>query len=453
MRLMVVTAPESGLKSRRAAGRRSRRDDDAVLDADPEILLERFGRLPAGRLLLERLRGAPSAVYLVGGAVRDLILQIEPRELDLVIETELDPLIELLGASGTLHDRFGTANLELDGHSYDVARARSETYSRPGALPTVAAADLDEDLWRRDFTVNAIALGVWGPPRGELIALYPALDDLRARMIRVLHDGSFIDDPTRLFRLALYSSRLRFTIEPHTFELARAAIAVGALETVSGPRIGAELRRLAAEPDPVSAVGALGPLGIDGALAAGFGLRDPEAARRALELLPPDGNPATVVLAAAAIDVGTAELGRALDEWAFERAQRDAIMAAAGRARPLAAALQGARTPSQVAAAVGGSGVETVALAGAFGAADAARRWLSDLRHVKLEIDGRDLLAAGVEAGPAVGEGLRAALAAKLDGHADGRAAELDQALRAAAPRPSSLDADGADDVDPGRDS
>jgi tRNA nucleotidyltransferase (CCA-adding enzyme) len=423
-----------------------------VVDADPETLLERFGRLPAGRLLLERLRGAPVAVYLVGGAVRDLILKAEPRELDLVIESELDPFIGRLGASARLHDRFGTANLELDGHSYDVARARSETYPRPGALPIVAAADLDEDLGRRDFTVNAIALGVSGPPRGELIALYPALSDLRDGVIRVLHDRSFNDDPTRLFRLALYSSRLRFTIEPRTVELALAAVRDGALETVSGSRIGAELRRLAAEPDPVSAVGALAPLGIDAALAPGFGLRDPEPARRALELLPPDGDPATVVLAAAAIDTGAAELGRLLDEWAFERAQRDAIIAAATRSRALAAALQGARAPSEVAAAVGGAGVETVALAGAFGADDEARRWLSDLRHVRLEIDGRDMLAAGVDIGPAVGAGLRAALAAKLDGHADSRAAQLALALRAAAPRPSSLDADGADHVDAGRD-
>ena len=422
------------------------------MDADPEILLERFGRLPAGRLLLERLRGAPVAVYLVGGAVRDLILETEPRELDLVIESELDPFIGRLGASARLHDRFGTANLKIDGHSYDVARARSETYARPGALPIVAAADLDEDLGRRDFTVNAIALGVWGPPRGALIALYPALTDLRDGVIRVLHDRSFNDDPTRLFRLALYSSRLRFTIEPRTVELALAAVRDGALETVSGSRIGAELRRLAAEPDPVSAVGALAPLGIDAALAPGFGLRDPEPARRALELLPPDGDPSTVVLAAAAIDIGAAELGRLLDEWAFERAQRDAIIAAATRSRVLAAALQGARAPSEVAAAVGGAGVETVALAGAFGADDEARRWLSDLRHVRLEIDGRDMLAAGVESGPAVGAGLRAALAAKLDGHADSRAAQLAHALRAAAPRPSSLDADGADHIDAGRD-
>ena len=365
-----------------------------------------------------------------------------------MIESELAPFIERLGAGGTIHDRFGTATLELDGHEYDVARARNETYARPGALPTVATAGLDEDLGRRDFTVNAIALGVVGPPRGELIALYPALDDLRDGVLRVLHDQSFIDDPTRLLRLALYSSRLGFAVEPHTRGLALAAVHAGALETVSGPRIGAELRRLAAEPDPVPALGALRELGIDSALAPGFGLADAELARRALALLPSDGDRSTVVLAAAAVDLDRPQLGRLLDQWAFEGSQRDAIVAAATRARPLAAALQRAQKPSEVAAAVDGSGVEAVALAGAFGASEKALSWLSDLRHVELEIDGRDLLAAGVASGPAIGAGLRAALAAKLDGRAEGAEAELAQALAAAAPRPSSLDADGADDID-----
>ena len=417
---------------------------------DPEILLARFGRLPAARRLLDRLSGATVAVYLVGGAVRDLMLELEPRELDLVIETELDSFIDRLGAGARIHDRFGTANVEVDGHGYDVARARSETYARPGALPTVAAAGLDEDLGRRDFTVNAIALGVAGPPRGELIALYPALDDLRDGTLRILHDQSFIDDPTRLLRLALYASRLGFTIEPRTRELARAAVGGRALETVSGPRIGADLRRLASEPDPVSAFETLRELGIDSALAPGFGLTDPAPARRALALLPTDGDRPTVVLAAAAIDLDGGRLAQLLDHWAFEKPRRDAIVAAASRARPLAEALRRARRPSEVAAAVDGAGIETVALAGAFGAQEGARRWLSELRHVELEIDGRDLLAAGVPSGPEIGIGLRAALAAKLNGETDGAEAELKRALAAAAPRPTSLHADGSDD-DPER--
>lgn len=404
-----------------------------VVNQDSSRLLERFGALAAARPLYERLAHAPCDVYLVGGAVRDLMLGSEPRELDLVVEGDVEKLIEDLGPARQLYGRFGTATVQVAGFTYDVARARRESYSHPGALPTVAPASLLEDLGRRDFTVNAVSLAVLGPHRGSLTAVGPALDDLRTGTMRVLHDASFGDDPTRLLRLARYAARLQFAIEPHTRALARAAVAQGAVETVSGPRLGAELRLLAAEPDPVAALSALGELGVDAALAPGFGLHDRAPARRALALLGPDGDRATLAIAAASIDVGPAELSRLLERLAFEAAQRDKILATASGARTLAASLRAAALPSRIAAAVGGSPLEAVALAGALGPKEAARRWLEELRFVHLEIDGTDILDAGVAAGPAVGTGLRAALAAKLDGRAVGREAELAEALRAAA--------------------
>lgn len=403
-----------------------------VVEKDPDILLARLEAMPAARVLLAALEDATSDVYLAGGAVRDLMLGLEPRELDLVVESELEPMIRSLGGTGTYHDRFGTAKLTLDGVGYDLARARRETYGHPGALPTVSEASLDEDLGRRDFTVNAIALAVAGPRRGLLVSDRRAIADLRAGVLRVLHDESFTDDPTRLLRLALYHSRLGFAIEDHTLELAHRAIAEGALATVSGARIGADLRRLASEDDPVSAFLALRELGLDEALASGFGLGDPQLAHRALALLPDDGDPATVVIATAGIDLSTSALSALLARLAFQAPQRDAIVAAAGGARALAEALRAADSPSETAAAVGGAGIEAVALAGACGAEPAARRWLDQLRFVKLEIGGADLLAAGVPTGPAVGDGLRAALAAKLDGLVSGRDGELAEALRAA---------------------
>ncbi len=121
-----------------------------------------------------------------------------------------------------------------------------------------------------------------------------------------------------------------------------------------------------------------------------------------------------------------------LESLAFLAADRDAIVAAATRARPLAAALESAASPSQVAEAIAGGGPELVALAGALGPAGPAADWLHRLRHVQLEIGGDDLLAAGVPPGPAMGGALRAALAAKLDGRAAGREQELGVALRAA---------------------
>lgn len=402
------------------------------MNEDPEVLLERFRRLPAAAPLHERLASSPIDVYLVGGAVRDLMLGVQPRELDLLIESELEPFLAQLGAVSTLHDRFGTATFELDGFRYDVARTRRETYSRPGALPTVTAASLDDDLERRDFTVNALALAAFGPQRGLLVAPGSALGDVRSGTLRVLHTRSFQDDPTRLLRLALYANRLGFTIEAHTLALAQAALQDGSLATVSGTRIGAELRRLAAEADPVAALGTLHRLGIDAALAPRFGLRDPAPARCAFELLPAEGDRVALAIAAASVELGAPERAKLLEHWAFEAVQRDAIAAAAARARPLAAALLKATRPSEIAAAIGSSGIETVALAGGYGAREAAHRWLSQLRGVRLEIGGRDLVAAGVPSGPAIGQGLRAALAAKLDGNVQGRDAELAEALKVA---------------------
>jgi tRNA nucleotidyltransferase (CCA-adding enzyme) len=403
----------------------------AVVD-DPEVLLERFGRLSAARPLLEHLTNSTIDVHLVGGAVRDLMLGAEPRELDLLIDSELEPFVDALGAQSTVYDRFGTATIELEGFRYDVARARSEQYRDPGALPTVQAADLDQDLERRDFTVNAIALAVAGPGTGKLTAHAGAIADLRSGTLRVLHDSSFIDDPTRLLRLALYAGRLQFAVEPHTRALARAAIDGGALETVSGTRIGNELRALAAEADPIASLTALHELEIDAALAPRFGLRDPAPARRALGLLPKDGDRAVLALAAASVELSRDLRAELLERWAFEAVERDAIVEAAARSRPLATALAAATRPSEIAAAIGRARVETVGLAGGYGGAEAARCWLDRLRFVHLGISGHDLIAAGVPSGPAVGEGLRAALAAKLDGHANDRQAELAEALRVA---------------------
>jgi tRNA nucleotidyltransferase (CCA-adding enzyme) len=409
-----------------------------VVTSDSARLLERFHALPAAQPLDGRLQSGSADVHLVGGAVRDLVLGHEPRELDLVVENELEPVVLALDGEERQFARFGTATIRRDGFVYDVARARSETYEHPGALPTVAPADLATDLRRRDFTVNAIALGVYGVARGGLMAAEHAFEDLDAGQLRVLHPASFLDDPTRLLRLARYASRLGFQVESATLGLAQAAVASGALQTVSGNRLGAELRLAAAEAEPVAALAALGPLGLDAALAPGFGLSELEPARRALELLPGDGDRAALVIAAAALGMDSSDLDHMLARLAFSAPSRETIRTAALGAPGLADALATASTSSAVAAAVGAAPAEAVALAGGLGAQRsegserAAQRWLDELRLVSLEIDGEDLLAAGVARGPAIGAGLRAALAAKLDGRARGREDELAEALRAA---------------------
>jgi tRNA nucleotidyltransferase (CCA-adding enzyme) len=403
-----------------------------MLEFLPEQALARIRALPAARPLMDRLRDDGPPVHLVGGAVRDILLGGSPLDLDLVVEGDPAAFAASLGGRLKVHDRFGTSTVVLDGHTYDIARSRRETYARPGALPDVEPAPVAEDLLRRDFTVNAMALGLTGEAAGELNAAPHALEDLEARRLRVLQDRSFIDDPTRMFRLARYGARLGFDVEPHTRGLASAAVKAGAVSTVSGSRLGAEVRLLAREPDPVRAFSMLHDLELDRALHPGFGLSDEGLAGRALALLPADARRDRLLVALAAREVPSGELPGLLDRLAFEAEDRDAIVASATRAEELARALGAAQAPSAIAAAVGGGPPELVALAGALGPDRPAREWLERLRHVRLAIDGRDLLAAGVPEGPAIGRGLRAALAAKLDGWAGDRDQELAEALNAA---------------------
>ena len=365
--------------------------------------------------------------------MRDLLLGGRPSELDLVVEGDAAELAASLGGTLRRHDRFGTCTVTLDGFSYDIAGARRERYARPGALPEVIPAPLSEDLLRRDFTVNAVAIELAGPQAGQLSTAPSALEDLDRRLLRVLHERSFIDDPTRLLRLVRYASRLAFGVAGRTRALARDAIEHHRVHAVSGPRVGAELRLLAREPDAISALRALSELGVAAEIDPHFGLDDVELGGRALALLPPDARPDLLALGLAARGVPARRLAARLDALGFDAPDRGAIVSAATHARELASSLASASTPSEIARAAAGARPELVALAGALGSAEPAREWLTRLRHVQLEIDGLVLLAAGVPEGPAVGRGLRAALAAKLDGEVQGYEQELAAALRAVA--------------------
>ncbi len=438
---------------------------------DPADLLERLRARPGGAELLAAAgTAAPAGAYLVGGAVRDLLLGRHPRELDVVVEGGEAPfgraaarlagaLREGIGAhaSVTEHERFGTAIVEWEGEGegwrIDIATARRERYPAPGALPEVQPATLEEDLRRRDFTVNALACALGGPRPGELHAVPGAREDLREGRLRVLHERSFLDDPTRLWRLARYRARLGFTVEERTAELAAAAVAQGAQRTVSLARVGAELRLALGEADPVAALSALDELGLFAALHPRMGF-DARLARDALDLLSnagggagPDPRPDLVLLAIlfqpmtvdlleedADVEGNMYEL---LEGMEFRAPEIALVTRAAICADAVAEELVNAEENSEIYEISSFESLECVALAGAWyevswsEARMAAHRWLADLRNIRLEITGEDLLAAGLPEGPEIGRRLDAALCAKLDGElAVGREAELAAALQ-----------------------
>lgn len=365
--------------------------------------------------------------WVVGGAVRDLLLHRgAAADLDVIIEGDAVAaarrLCAALDGSLVVHEAFGTASVAAGGHVYDLATARAESYARPGALPDVRPGTLEEDLLRRDFTVNAIAASF----DGRVAAAPHAFEDLDRRVLRVLHERSFLDDPTRLLRLVRYATRLGFGVEPGTAALADAAVAAGALATVTPTRIGSELRLLLREPSAVEALAwvAEWPLGVELSF-------DAALVRRALALLPDDGRGDLLLLGSACRAVEPAALARWLDGLGFCARDRDVVVGVA-QADGIEGRLSAASRPSEIAAVARGVPVEAVALAGALGAEPAARAWIEDLRHVRLAIDGADLLAAGIPQGEAVGRALATALNARLDGAAPDRDAQLAVALAAA---------------------
>jgi tRNA nucleotidyltransferase (CCA-adding enzyme) len=394
----------------------------------PVDVIDRLGRPPAVTAL-----AGEDAVYVVGGAVRDALLGRTPHELDFVVVGDAVAVArraaERLGGRVVVHDRFGTATVEAPGATFDLAGARRERYAQPGALPDVElGATLREDLERRDFTVNAIALHL---SDGELVAYPGAPEDLDARVLRVLHDRSFVDDPTRLLRLARYSARLGFEPDDRTDALAAEAIADGALDSVTGSRLGAELRLLLREPQPAALL-ALERHGLGKQLLApALFTVVPEIVERALALAPPDAR-ADLVAFGAAVGGDRRVVAARLDDLAFPAAERGTVAHTAGSAGYITDLLIEDGPDVELWRALRKQPPETVANAGALdpGAMAAARRWLDDVRHRRLAIDGNDIVAAGLY-GPAVGEALDRAMEAMLEGRATGRDEQLAAALGA----------------------
>jgi tRNA nucleotidyltransferase (CCA-adding enzyme) len=203
-------------------------------------------------------------VHVVGGMVRDaLIGRPHGDDVDLVVEGDAVALARRLarrlGVRVVAHERFGTAVLELPhGGHVDLITARRERYPRPGALPDVEPGDLADDLARRDFTVNAMALALTGPAAGALLDPWDGARDLARGVIRTLRPGAFHEDPSRVVRAARYAGRLGFALEDRT---AREAAASAADLDWAAARVAEELRRLLDEDDPVPAVDVLAGLG------------------------------------------------------------------------------------------------------------------------------------------------------------------------------------------------
>jgi tRNA nucleotidyltransferase (CCA-adding enzyme) len=369
------------------------------------------------------LEALPGPSYLVGGTVRDLLLGNPPRfDFDVAVVGEAEPyartLADRLGGRLTTHGRFGTATVHYgDGAHVDVATARTETYPSPAALPEVApASTIEQDLRRRDFTINAMAIAL---PDGELLDPFGGQEHLRERLIRVLHEGSFEDDPTRIFRAARYEARLGFRMDPKTETLA--LLAVPQLRPLSGARVREELFAIFHEDEAERALHRLHGLGVDTALELEFPAEAGLLARLRELAGEYDLNlvPEHVGLLAVQAPPGK------LDALKVPRRIAGSVDTAHAEAGALRERLATASSPAKIVEEVEQTGPDTALYALALDELPALREYFERLRHVRLEIDGSDLAALGLDESPRVGEVLAELRRRKLNGQLDGLSAEL----------------------------
>ena len=427
---------------------------DAVRIGVAKLLRSRLDRQEHARLreVARHASAAGERAFLVGGVVRDLLLSRKTHDLDVAVTGSAEAIARAVAdndpagkATVTLHPRFLTATVSFaDGFRLDIATTRRERYRRPAQLPDVEPAGLHEDLARRDFTINAMALALGSRREGRWIDPHDGAADLERRRLRALHERSYHDDPTRAFRLARYAARLGFRESATDRRWIQEALRAGAFDRLSRSRLRVELHKLLGDRMPSAGVRNLDRLGVSAVVASGLRISRPLVSRlRRVDSL--DGNElkAPVDRLGARIALIGADLSRPrraeLASWAYPGRQQQALVVdGPTRARRLARSLATAslESPSRLDRRCARERAEVVLMAVALAedplARARGRRYLVDLAGRFPVLRAPDLLKAGIPQGPAIAAGLAAARAAALDGRARTAAEELSAGLRAA---------------------
>jgi tRNA nucleotidyltransferase (CCA-adding enzyme) len=399
-------------------------------------------------------------VYLVGGPVRDLLLNSPLKDLDFVVVGKAPEvagwLAEQSGGRVITHPRFGTATVILDEARVDLVTARREVYPRPGSLPQVFPGSIDQDLARRDFSVNALA---WQLTEDSSVILdrHCGLEDLRRGLIRTLHSKSFTDDPTRLLRAVRYEQRLAFQLEEDTADQLQTAVAQAATDTVSGDRLRHELARILEEERPGDILRRASDLGILTAIHPALGGAEYLSRWSALVARVRERQAEASVKNATGIGSET-ELEREplpiellpvepltwLAALAYPRSAGDGegLIRRLNMPRPWAQVVRDTiklreleteiafdkPAPSRLCHILDGMAPEAVSVVAGLTelptVSRSLRRYWVEYRQITPALRGRDLLAMGVSAGPAVGNLLAELRTARLDGMATTEAEE-----------------------------
>ena len=362
-------------------------------------------------------------LYLVGGTVRDILSGTHPADLDLVTTGSAPEfaatLAQALGGEVVARSQFGTAKLTAgDGIEIDLASARRESYASPGALPDVKPGAIDDDLTRRDFSINAMAVSLSHESWGELLDPFGGRADLEAGQLRVLHEGSFADDATRILRALRYAHRAGFVLDVDTERLLKRDL--GRLETISGDRLRHELSRMLREPRVARVLGAAQELGVLAAVHPALRVEPAALARLEEAQAAPEPQGELRVLAVLVASASEAErasvIGRLNMDGGWAGVVRGVSAVAEGAGRLGAPDIRHSAVFDLLrrldAAAIEGYAIATD---------DAPVRerlelFLTELRHVRTLLQGNDLMAMGVAEGPMVGKLLDELLKARIEG-------------------------------------
>jgi tRNA nucleotidyltransferase (CCA-adding enzyme) len=385
------------------------------------------------------LSEAYEGVYLVGGTVRDILLGERSFDVDIAVEGDAialaQALADALGGRVRAHEKFGTAVVVYgEGDRVDVVTARTEFYDAPAALPSVEHASIREDLFRRDFTINAMAVSLKGDDYGRLVDPFGGRVDLEEKRIRVLHNLSFIDDPTRIFRAIRYENRYGFRMDEHTLGLARGCIEMGLVGDLSSARLRDELVALLEEGDVEHSILRLAELGADRAIHRHLAA-DEEAVTllarlRALAQQYEVEVPAwRLGLIALARKLPPDEVYGWLQRLKMRRRDTEQIAAAVTVGPRIVERLRDQDVePAEIAALADRYAPDAPLFALALADLEPLHAYFRGLRDVRLEVSGTDLADLGLAESPRVGEILAELRRRKLNGELDGRESELEAA-------------------------
>jgi len=361
---------------------------------------------------------------LIGGAVRDLLLKIPTVDIDLIVEGDAIKLAWGLGdifqGRVIVHPHFGTATVKWNGWSIDMVTARSETYASPGALPSVKPGSITDDLSRRDFTINTMAVELNAERYGELVDVYHGRQDLENRLIRILHEKSFIDDATRIWRALRYEQRLDFKLEEETLHFLKRDIKW--LDAISGDRLRHELELVLKEAFPEKSLLRAGELGVLAKLHPSLKGDEwlAEKYNLARQAILPDTSSRGLYLALLAYRLEDEEAESFIARLRLRKADARIITeTAAIKGNLVELAVEGI-SPSRIYSLLHGN-LYMAALANLLAAdSDTVRGriklYLDKFRHVKPLLKGDDIVRMGVAPGPRISEILKRIREAKLDG-------------------------------------